>query len=102
VCPRSTRTHHFSKAVALLVAGRVLVLRQIANALIEHYSDFRSSGRMTAYSEVTSCLTARNWLTPSGEIGTDKSASVQEYLSGFNAGITGPCGVSRYLLDHLM
>jgi hypothetical protein len=25
VCPRSTRTHHFSKAVALLVAGRVLV-----------------------------------------------------------------------------
>ena len=37
MCPRSTRTHHFSKAVALLVAGRVLVLRQIANARIEHY-----------------------------------------------------------------
>ncbi len=34
MCPRSTRTHHFSKAVALLVAGRVLVLRQIANARI--------------------------------------------------------------------
>ena len=35
MCPRSTRTRHFSKAVALLVAGRVLVLRQIADALIE-------------------------------------------------------------------
>jgi hypothetical protein len=48
VCPRSTRTHHFSKAVALLVARRVLVLRQIANALIEHYkrlSEFRAYDR---------------------------------------------------------
>jgi hypothetical protein len=50
VCPRSTRTHHFSKAVALLVAGRVLVLRQIPNARIEHYkrlSEFRASDRLT-------------------------------------------------------
>jgi hypothetical protein len=50
VCPRSTRSHHFSKAVALLVAGRVLVLRRIANALIEHYkrlSEFRAYGRLS-------------------------------------------------------
>ena len=50
MCPRSTRTHHFSKAVALLVAGRVLVLRQIANARIEHYkrlSEFRAYDRQS-------------------------------------------------------
>jgi len=48
VCPRSTRSHHFSKAVAFLVAGRVLVSRQISSALIEHYkrlSEFRAYDR---------------------------------------------------------
>jgi hypothetical protein len=35
------------------------------------------AGRLTAYSEVTSCLTTRNWLTLSGEISTGKSACVQ-------------------------
>jgi hypothetical protein len=39
---------------------------------------FHPSHRLlgTAYSEVTSCLTTQNWLTPSGEISTDISASV--------------------------
>jgi len=54
VCPRSTRTRHFSKAVALLVAGRVLVLRQIAEARIERLEgEFGGSVWITANSEIT-------------------------------------------------
>jgi hypothetical protein len=47
--PAEYQDHHFSKAVALLVAGRVLVLRQIADARIEHYkrlSEFRAYDRL--------------------------------------------------------
>jgi hypothetical protein len=32
---------------------------------------WESSERLTAYSEVTGCLTTRNWVTPSGEISTE-------------------------------
>jgi hypothetical protein len=52
---------------------------------------------MTAYSEVTSCSTTRNWLTPSGEISTVKSACVQvfrtelDWLIGMSHGrLSGP------------
>jgi hypothetical protein len=34
-----------------------------------------------AYSEVTSCLTTRNWLTPSGEISIGKSACVYKCVT---------------------
>jgi hypothetical protein len=52
------------------VAGREI--------FISHNSGRITAYATTAYSEVTSCLKTRNWLTPSGEISTGKSASVPE------------------------
>ena len=44
-------------------------------------SAYYFSDWITAYSEVTICLTTRNWLTPSGEINTRKSACVHESIA---------------------
>src|SRR5271154_558109 len=41
-------------------------------------SETPDSGRVTAYSEVTSCLATRNWLTPSGEISTGSRVVVSD------------------------
>ena len=45
--------------------------RRIAEQTLTYAGSQCRSGRITAYSEVTSCLTTRNWLTPSREISTE-------------------------------